>query len=160
MFVSRREPRLRGPETAADGRVGRADVAFTLIELLVAMGIAFTVLGTLAFGYIQSYRITDSAMLQEAAQQLAVDRLEQVRSAEWVAYGTSQTNKLPWFEGQMKMQLEVPSVSTNKIDAWVTTAVTWVGNNPPLQRIDVVCLWTNLDGQVYTNAVSTLRAPN
>ena len=138
----------------------RPALAFTLIELLVAMGIAFTVLSTLAFGFIQAYRISDSTMLQGAAQRLAVERLEQVRTAEWEYYGSATTNQLQEFVGSIPVPLRVPSVSTNEIMARVITSVTSVNADPALQRIDVVCLWTNLDGHLYSNAVSTLRAPD
>jgi hypothetical protein len=40
------------------------------------------------------------------------------------------------------------------------TQVTPLGNNPPLFRIGVQCIWTGPNGFVYTNEVTTVRAPD
>ena len=133
----------------------------TLVELLVAMGIAFAVLGTMTYGYIQAYRVTDSATLQAAAHRMAVDRLDTVRLATWRHHGTTnEVNELPSFQNTILAGLELPLLTTNRVIAAVTTEVTDLGTNPPLFRIHVTCVWTNLNGQVFTNALTTLRAPD
>lgn len=133
----------------------------TLVELLVAMGIAFAVLGTLTYGYIQAYRLTDSATLQAAAHRLAADRLGTVRLATWRHHGTAdEVNDLPLFNGTILAELELPLLTTNVVMAAVTTEATDLGANPPLFRIHVECVWTNLNGQVFTNTLTTLRAPD
>jgi type II secretory pathway pseudopilin PulG len=133
----------------------------TLVELLVAIGIAFAVLGSLVYGYIQAYRVTDSATLQSAAHRLVVDRLDTVRLATWRNHGTTnEVNELPRFGNTMVSELELPLLTTNRVLASLTTEVQSLGANPPLFRIQVVCVWTNLSGQVFTNSLTTLRAPD
>jgi len=133
---------------------------FTLIELLVAMGIAFTVLAGLAFGYIQAYRITDSSLLQAAAQRLATDRLEMVRLGRWQHYGAQPTNQLSSYVGTTVTSLQVPSVTSSQILASVVTQVSSLGANPPLTLIQVQCIWTDPNGFNYTSEVATVRAPD
>jgi hypothetical protein len=124
------------------------------------MGIAFTVLAALAFGYMQSYRITDSALLQTAAQRLANDRLEMVREATWQYYGPQPTNQLIQFAGTNFMMLRVPSVTSSQILATVVTDVSEFTNNAPLTRITVQCIWTDPNGFTYTNEITTVKGPN
>lgn len=133
--------------------------AFTLIELVMAMGIAFTVLAALAFGYMQAYRISDSALLQAEAQRLACDRLETVLAASWRYYGAQPTNQLTDFVGEYPQSFQVPSVTSSQIVARVVTQIATT-DNPPLAEVRVQCIWTSPNGFVYTNEVATLRAPD
>jgi hypothetical protein len=132
-----------------------------LVELLVALGIALAALGTITYGYIQAYRMTDLSTLDAAAQRLAVERLEQVRSAEWKLY-SGGGNQLTNFHGTISAPLDLPLLTSTPITATLITEVQTVGltNDPPLQRIRVQCVWTNLDGQFRTNEVATLRGPD
>jgi len=136
---------------------------FTLVELLVAMSIALAALGTITYGYIQSYRMTDSSTLQGAAQRLADERLEQVRSAEWKYYSTGE-NMLTNFQGVVNTTLDLPLLAGSSVAASLTTQVILVTNSspnpPPLYLIRVVCVWTNLNGEVATNESWTLRGPD
>lgn len=139
----------------------RQACGMTLVEVLVAMGIAFAVLGTLTYGYIQAYRMTDASTLQSAAHRLAVDRLDTVRLADWRNFGaTNEVNELPLFQGTVMAELELPLLTTNRVWAALTTDVQDLGTNPPLFRIEVTCVWTNLSGQFFTNVLTTLRAPD
>jgi prepilin-type N-terminal cleavage/methylation domain-containing protein len=137
--------------------------AFTLIELLIAMGIALTVLAGLSFGFMQAYRINDSAMLQAAADRLVVDRMAMVRSAEWRHYGSQPTNRMLDFVGMTLTNLVVPSVSSVDVTAKVVTEVTAVpglDTNVPIFQLRVACVWTGPNGFSYTNEQVTLRGPN
>lgn len=155
MLLVQRQSRVRG-----DGGAGLTRGGFTLIELLIAMGIAFTVLAGLAFGYMQAYRINDSAMLQSAADRLVVDRMAMVRAAEWRFYGSQPTNRMLDFVGVMATNLVAPSISSVQVGANLVTEVTMVGSNLPLAQLRVACEWTGPNGFSYTNEQVTLRAPN
>jgi hypothetical protein len=104
--------------------------------------------------------MTDSATLNAAAQRLAVERLEQVRSAEWQYY-SGGVNRLTNFQGVIASQLVLPLLTnTPPITANVFTDVQSISTNPPVQLIRVRCVWTSLEGQTITNEVSTLRGPD
>jgi type II secretory pathway pseudopilin PulG len=133
----------------------------TLVEVLVAMAIAFAVLGTLTYGYIQAYRLTDVTTLQAAGQRLVVQRLDTVRQSSWRYVGTTnELNQLTNFAGTLMLPLELPLLTPQPFMARLVTQVDGLGTNPPLQRIRVTCIWTNTNGQAYTNQVATLRAPD
>jgi prepilin-type N-terminal cleavage/methylation domain-containing protein len=143
-------------------RKRRRVAGFTLVELLVAVSIALAALGTITYGYIQSYRMTDTSTLQAAAQRLAVERLEQVRSAEWKFYSVGINNLTNYHDptNPINAPLDLPLLTSTPVMAEVTTEVQEVSTNPPLYSIRVSCVWTNRDGLPITNEVSTLRGPD
>ncbi len=160
MFSVCNQSGVRGVRLRVDRGAGLALRGFTLIELLMAMGIAFTVLAGLAFGYMQAYRINDSAMLQSAADRLVVDRIAMVRAAEWRYYGSQPTNRMFEFTNVIATNLVVPSVSSIHVGARLLTEVTMLESNLPLAKLRVACVWTGPNGFSYTNEMVTLRAPN
>jgi hypothetical protein len=105
--------------------------------------------------------MTDSAVLQAAAQRLAVNRLETVRNAKWQYYGNQPTNQLLMFSSTNSgVALPAAAVTLITVPADVITDVTMLSTNPPLARIRVGCVWTSPDGFVYTNEITTVRAPD
>ena len=107
--------------------------------------------------------MTDTSTLQAAAQRLAVERLEQVRSAEWKFFSggiNNLTNYDSSSTGPINAPLDLPLLTSTPVMAAVTTEVQEVSTNPPLYRIRVLCVWTNRDGLPITNEVSTLRGPD
>jgi type II secretory pathway pseudopilin PulG len=150
--------------------------AFSLIEALVAIVIFGLVMMGIINGYIQANRMAEWSSQSLAATSYAMQGIEQMRSVQWDAEedtvnGTGTTDPLLQY---MKIQSDGTwAYWTNQVDTldipttgspiFVTNYlyVTPISTNPPLRRIVSQVVWTfNLTGQLYTNTIVSLRAPD
>ena len=136
-------------------------LGFSLEELTVSMGLALGSITAIVGGYrVALYRVewTTSSM---AAQSLAVQRLEQVRTARWepqagVAIDEVQPANFPTSVGT----LDVPVVGTNVAVASITTTIRTIVADPPLKWVQVDCVWSCGAHGPFTNTVTALRTPD
>jgi type II secretory pathway pseudopilin PulG len=164
-------------------RANRHAVGFTLAEVVTSiavMGLAFAGILT---GYIQSTRRAEWSGYSLAAQALAVQQIEQARSAVWDYSAGTPRNELTNLNlinrqynsgtktatGYSWATLDVPYSGTNVVRAtnFVTVRMFYSDNiaNPPvqLQMMQVDTVWPFEAGSArkyFTNTVATYFAPD
>lgn len=153
--------------------------AFTLMEVVIAMVIIATVLGGMTVAYTQATRRAQWTGYQLAAQALAVQSIEQARSAVWdqslKLNQITNLNLSGWsyssgvMRGYSWANLDLPISGSNFIRAtnFVTIIMPYLNGttNPPVQvqMIKVQTVWPFLWGNVsryYTNTIATYCAPD
>lgn len=138
--------------------------AFTLAEVVVCIAIVALLFGGIITGYMQAAYRAEWAGYNLAAQALAMQQIEQAKSAKWAKDVNEFTNLLTvtW------AVLDLPRTGTNKVFA--TNYVTVVTNVPIsfspdviVQMVKVDTVWPYIrNGQVlyYTNTVADYYAPD
>ena len=139
--------------------------AFTLIETMISIAIIGLSVGGIVIGYNFACRQAEWTSYSLAAQSLAIQRLEQTRSASWdplrypPADDLMQTN-FP----VVYTNLDIPLTGTNTPYCTNTTTITLVSTNPYLKLIKVDAVWnfrwSNQRTRLFTNTVMTYRAPD
>ncbi len=144
-----------------------ACAAFTLIEVMIGFFIFGLVTAGMIYGYVEANRIAEWSSQSLAAMSYASQGMEQMRSAQWSAEEFSTGT------GGGTSDVLGPSFSTNQVDTldiptsgapiYVTNYMTstQVSTNPPLRQIISRVVWSfRLTGQLFTNTMVTLRAPD
>lgn len=157
----------------ADKRI--AANAFTLVEVMIGFCIFGMVTSGMIYGYVQANRIAEWSSQSLAAMSYASQGMEQMRSAQWCAeefstgsgQGTTDvllmTNQPDGSWGYWTNQVDSMDIPTTGAPIYVTNYlyVTSISTNPPLRRIVSKVVWTfRLTGQLFTNTIITLRAPD
>jgi type II secretory pathway pseudopilin PulG len=141
---------------------------FTLAEVAVALAIAVMLVASISLGFVQSAQQAEWSAYNMAAQSLALQGIEQARSAKWdpqaiVPIDNCTATNFPTTTTNL---LDVPiSGSTGQTYATNTWTITMVATNPyPLKmiRVDTTWMFVRSSGhnRVFTNTVATLRAPD
>jgi type II secretory pathway pseudopilin PulG len=156
----------------ADKRI--AANAFTLIEVMIGFWIFGMVTAGMIYGYVEANRIAEWSSQSLAAMSYASQGMEQMRSAQWCAeegngVGTADA-LLPYMKIQSDgswaywtNQVDTLDIPTTGAPIYVTNYiyVTSISTNPPWRRIVSQVVWTfRLTGQLFTNTIVTLRAPD
>jgi type II secretory pathway pseudopilin PulG len=147
--------------------------AFSLIEVLVAFVIFGLVTAGIIDGYVQANRMAEWSSESLAATSYALQGLEQLKSAQWDAEenvtgsGQGTTDVLgAYFTTNQVDTLDIPTSGnlinvTNYITSILFTNADGTTAVPPLKQLISQVVWTfNLTGQLYTNTVVSLRAPD
>ena len=157
----------------ADKRI--AANAFTLVEVMIGFCIFGMVTSGMIYGYVQANRIAEWSSQSLAAMSYASQGMEQMRSAQWCAeefstgsgQGTTDvllmTNQPDGSWGYWTNQVDSMDIPTTGAPIYVTNYlyVTSISTNPPLRRIVSQVVWTfRLTGELFTNTIITLRAPD
>jgi hypothetical protein len=154
-------------------------------ELLVAVAIVALVFGTIINGYLISAKKSQWSGYSLAAQAMAVQSVEQARSAVWdIAMQTTEITNMNliakaitvsganWtMTGYTTNIMDIPWKGTNYVVAtnFITVQTVFENGitNPWVQlqvvRVDTVWPfdgWGNFTRRVYTNSVCTLIAPD
>lgn len=111
------------------------------------------------YGYVMSAQRAEWASYAMAAQSLAMQRVEQTRSARWDLSATPAVDELiaANFPVQVGV-LDIPISKTNVVYATNFTTITTVSMAPPLRSIQVDCVWLwSVGGRLFTNSVITYR---
>ena len=152
-----------------------AATAFTLIEVMIGFWIFGLVISGMIYGYVEANRIAEWSSQSLAAMSYASQGMEQMRSAQWCAeefftaggQGTTDvlpmTNQVDGTWGYWTNQVDTLDIPTSAAPIYVTNYlyVTSLSTNPPLRRIVSQVVWTfRLTGQLFTNTIVTLRAPD
>ena len=152
----------------AAGRKSRvACAAFTLIEVMIGFFIFGLVTAGMIYGYVEANRVAEWSSQSLAAMSYASQGMEQMRSAQWSAEefstgsGSGTTDVLgPSFSTNQVDTLDVPT-SGALINVTNFLTATQVSTNPPLKLLVSKVVWTfRLTGQLFTNTMVTLRAPD
>ena len=157
----------------ADKRI--AANAFTLVEVMIGFCIFGMVTAGMIYGYVEANRIAEWSSQSLAAMSYASQGMEQMRSAQWCAeefstgsgQGTTDvllmTNQPDGSWGYWTNQVDSLDIPSTGAPIYVTNYlyVTSISTNPPLRRIVSQVVWTfRLTGELFTNTIITLRAPD
>jgi hypothetical protein len=139
----------------------RGKGAFTLTEVVFSLAIIGLTAGGIINGYIQSARLTDWQAHSLAAHTLAMQRVEQCRSAKWDTRSAPVVDQLiaANFPSVVE-QMDLPTISTNISYATIYTTISAVSASPPLRMIQADCVWKYPGRGWYTNTIVTYRAPD
>jgi hypothetical protein len=127
----------------------------------MAVSIASITIGSAVSGYVLVARRADWATMSLAADSLAMQKMEQVRSARWDTLANPvldevTTNNFP----DVVSNLDLPKSGTNTVHATLHTTITSLTTDPPLRMIKVSCAWSYCGKANYTNTVTTYRSPD
>lgn len=132
---------------------------FTLAEVVISAAIAAVSIGGIMYGYVMSAQRAEWSAYAIAAQSLAMQRVEQTRSARWDLSATPTVNELVGanFPAQVCV-LDIPISGTNVVFATNFTTITSLSATPPLVSIQVDCVWRwSVGNRLFTNTVVTYR---
>ncbi|NOS70235.1 MAG: hypothetical protein HOP33_09920 [Verrucomicrobia bacterium] len=134
----------------------------TLAEVVVAMAITGLAVGGIVTGYIYSTTSAEKAGYHLVANARAMERIEEVRSAQWVTTGS--TNLVDYLVAtnfpSKVVTNDLSGSGAGVVTATLNTYITQVSTNPPLKRIRVDCIWKFKGVETITNTIETLRAPD
>ena len=140
---------------------GQRAGAFTLTEVVVSTALIGLMAGGLITGYIQAARSTDWQAHSLAAESLAMQRVEQCRSAKWDTRAYPPVDELIASNfPTVTAQMDLPVAGTNTAYATVYTTISSITTDPPLRMIQADCVWQFYGNKVFTNTVVTYRAPD
>ncbi|MGZ8899179.1 MAG: type IV pilus modification PilV family protein [Limisphaerales bacterium] len=142
-------------------RTGREREGFTLPELVIASAVALLSIGGTIAGYVYTARAAEWSAFSLAANSLAIQRMEQTRAAKWDRQASPVVDRLQQADFPVRIEvLDIPTSGTNFVYATNVTTITSVSTNPPLRMIRVDCSWRFVNGKVFTNTITTYRAPD
>jgi prepilin-type N-terminal cleavage/methylation domain-containing protein len=147
-------------------RANAGSSAFTLVEVVVALAISTILFAGIILSFSQTAYRAEWSSYSLAAQNLALQGLEQARAAAWDPLAATPVDKC--------VQTNFPTTTTNILDVPVskgnityatnTWSITTVGTATyPMKMIRVECTWPFIkDGKqvMFKNSVATFRAPN
>lgn len=154
--------------------------AFTLIEVVVSISIAAIVFGGIITAYVQATQRAEWSGYSLAAQGLAIQQLEQARSAVWdPALGVNEVTNLNLIartynnstrvmRGYSWTNLDIPVAGgkfTRATNFVTVSMITNVTGTPgvSLQMIKVDTVWPFTAGgkkKYFTNSIGTYLAPD
>lgn len=131
-----------------------------VVMCLVIMGMLFS---GILLGYVSSAKRTEWSGYSLAAQALAIQQLEQARSAKWDVLSVPAVNEITNIPTKTATIMDIPYAGTNY--TWATNYVTispiTLTTNPPvsvyLVRVDTV--WRTR-GLIFTNSIANYFAPD
>ncbi|MFO1487146.1 MAG: type II secretion system protein [Verrucomicrobiota bacterium] len=153
--------------------------AFTLVEVVMALGIIGLVFGSIIIAYTQASKRAQWSGYQLAAQALAIQQVEQIRSARWDVYtGINEITNLQLnsfslsgttMTGYSWTNLDIPYSGTNYVRAtnWVKVSLVYANgtSNPPVQMrmTEINTAWPFRWGgttKMFTNTIVTYCSPD
>lgn len=133
----------------------------TLTEVIVSLAIGGLVYGGILSAYVQSTNRAEWTAYNLAGHSLAMQRLEQARAAKWDTQAAPPTDQLVASNFPVTVDiLDIPISGVNITYATNFVTISSVSSDPPLKLIQVETVWPFHDGRIFTNAVSTYRAPD
>jgi type II secretory pathway pseudopilin PulG len=153
--------------------------AFTLVEVVMAIAIVASVFGTIVVAYTQASKRAQWSGYSLAAQALAIQQIEQIRSSRWDLFtGINETTNIALnsysnsgtvMTGYTWTNLDIPYSGTNYVRATnrVTVTLMYINNatNPPVQirmtqvRTEWPFTWGNTT-KYFTNTLVTYCSPD
>jgi len=133
----------------------------TLVEVVIALAITGVTLGGIVAGYIYCTTSAVKAELVQAASARALERIEQVRSAQWDTAGSTNVDQLVAtnFPNEV-VSLDTPGSGSGGTAATIVTTISQISVAPPIRNIRVDCIWQFQGSQWITNTIETIRAPD
>ncbi len=132
----------------------------SLIEVIMSLAISAITVGGIMQGYIMSAQRIEFLACSQAANNLAAQRIEQVRAAKWdlMAFPAIDEVVSTNFPTQIAA-FDMPTVGSNQIYGTNVVTITTVSVNPPMKMINVECTWLAFRRGVFTNTISIYRSP-
>ena len=141
--------------------------AFTLVEVAMAIAIMGVLFSGVIVSYVHTARRTEWSGYSLAAQALAIQQLEQARSAKWDVLDTPVVDEVTNLPLVTATTLDIPISGTNRVIAtnYVTLRTIMISSNPVvsvhLVRVDTVWPFTKGHSTVYfTNSVANYISPD
>ena len=135
--------------------------ATSLVEVVTAIAISSMSISATVTGYILAAHRSEWSAYSLAAQSLAMQRLEQSRSAKWNPTGFPPVDELQTTNFPVSLAiLDVPISGTNIVYATNYMTISTVSVQPPVKMVRVECVWRYANRGLYTNAIATYRAPD
>lgn len=132
----------------------------TLVEVATAMAVASLAIGGIISGYNFCTQGSQRSAQMLAASALALQRLEETRSAVWNTALENPVDQLVQTNFPARVvTLDVSGEGLVTLPATVYTQISQVSSAPPLKRIRVDCVWLYNGKQWLTNTIETCRAP-
>ncbi len=141
--------------------------AFSLIEVMIGFVVFGLVMSGMIFGYVEANRIAEWSSQSIAAMSYASQGMEQLRAAQWCAEEFVTANGVgtidvlgPFYTNSQVDTLDIPTTGV-PINVTNYITISQISTNPPLRRLTSQVVWTfRLTGQLFTNTMVTLRAPD
>jgi len=134
---------------------------FTLVEVLISILVVGVSLGGVLSLYVQSAIRSDWSATSVSAQMMALSGMEQCRAATYDPRGQNATDSLQSTNFPQKVDILDIGTSSGVITYGTnTTTVSTVSANPMLKMVRVDCVWAFPRKGLFTNSVTTYRAPS
>jgi prepilin-type N-terminal cleavage/methylation domain-containing protein len=144
---------MRLANSQTNGGRPNSRAGMTLVEVSVALAIAGVAIGGIISGYNFCTQASRKSALTLAANAMALQRLEETRSAIWdVSTNQLFATNFP----SRDVTLDLAGNGSVSAEGTVYTYISQISTNPPLRRIRVDCVW-EYNGQPMTNRIETLR---
>lgn len=132
----------------------------TLIEVCVSLMVLGIMMLGIISGYVQSHRTAEWACYSLAAQSLAMQPVEQFRSASWDIYANPPVDLTTNVPARSTNVLDIPICKSNIVYATNRVWISTISSNPAVKAIYVETTWQFLNRGVFTNTAMTYRAPD
>ena len=131
-----------------------------MCEIAISLGLAALGVAALIDGYVLCARHAELTSLSLAAQAQALERMEQVRAAKYDLVSSPPVTNLQ--SSEFPVLVKLLDVPLSKVPRYGTnfTTIADVVTNAMLKSIRVDCVWSWLDGKVYSNTILTYRGPD
>ena len=141
------------------------NTAFTLTEVAVSLAIAGLIFAGVLYGYVATADHAEWSAYSLAAHSLAMQAVEQARSAQWDPQAWPVVDQLGVTNYTQVSTLDVPVSGGNITYATNYVSISAVSLNPPLRQLRADCVWMLANRGPrnrgpFTNTVVTLRAPD
>ena len=125
------------------------------------MGISVICISGVMYGYVTAAKRAEWSAYSQAAEDIAIQRMEQTRSCAWTYGGVDMviTNNFTNLT-QITNVLDVLSAGSNVVWATNFLSITTLSTNPPVKMIKVSCVWRFMNNKLFTNTVVTYRCPD
>lgn len=132
----------------------------TLVETLVAMLVVAVTIAATINGYILAANRAEWSAQSLAAHSLAIQKMEQIRSAAWNLTGEFPVDDVVQANfPETKNVLDLPISGSNVVSAVTYTTISTVSTNPALKLVRIDCVWPYRERGLFTNTLITYRAP-
>lgn len=134
---------------------------FTLEEVVTSVAVAAISISGVISGYILAAERAEWSACSAAANEQAMERVEQSRAAKWDPNAAQPVDELVATNFPTVVQaLDLPKHGSNSVYATNLTTIVTISANPPLKMIRSQTTWSFLSRGVYTNTIITYRSPD
>lgn len=139
----------------------RANRGFCLEEVVTSIAISGISVAGIISGYILAAERAEWAAISAAANQHAMQRVEQTKAAKWDPAAATPIDELNSANFPSVVQaLNIPRQGTNLVYGTNVTTITTLSANPPLRMVKSETTWKFLSRGIYTNTIITYRSPD
>ncbi|HLH54607.1 MAG TPA: hypothetical protein VKY92_13420 [Verrucomicrobiae bacterium] len=146
------------------GSVPKKVQGFTLAEVVISIGLAALTFSGVIYGYALVSDQAQWSACSLAAQSLAVQGIEQARSAKWDPQAWPPIDELGVTNYVEILPLDVPVAKGTIVYATNYVSVTVASTFPPMRQLRADCVWRLINGMrtrgLFTNTVASFRAPD